>query len=687
MMSSQDLSDRDLSWLQFNYRVLLEAADKSVPLYERIKFLAIYSSNLDEFFRVRVCSLQIVSEVKSKKTRDQSKEIIKQIHNEVLRQQQEFGRIFKKEIIPELKSNKIILLTESPRDENQLQFIAEYFKLDVLPYLQPILLIKGIIPPFLQNKALYLLCRISSKSSKSKFRKVPKYAILQIPTYIVPRFVQLPSIEKNSYIMFIDDIIREHINLLFPGYDVDEAFSFKLSRGAEFEIDDEDSASLIEKVKEMLRKRKSGPPSRFLYDEHMPKEMLKLLRKIFRLGKSEIVPGGKYHNFMDFISFPNPVSPNLQYPASKPVPSITDGFFEKIGTRDFLLHFPYHSFDSVVRFFEEATNDINVTEIYSTQYRVSQESLINRHLIAASKKGKKVTVFVELKARFDEETNLKWATEMKNAGIRVIYSLPSLKVHAKVALVKRQTEKGEQYFGYLSTGNFNEKTAAIYSDHGLFTSDKKITADLITLFRYLTDPGDIKPMFATLWVSQFNMLENFLKKIDREIENQSSGKPAGIVIKVNNLEYEPLIRKLYEASENGVKIKLIVRGICRLKPGLKGLSENITVNRLVDRFLEHGRIFRFQNNKTPEILIGSADIMSRNIEQRIEVLFPVIQVGLKKQLEELLFIYLNDNVKLYQIHADLAQSKIQAGKIKHRAQQEIYEYLERISLSYKTADY
>lgn len=488
--------NRELSWLSFNYRVLLEAADKSVPLYERIKFLAIYTSNLEEFFRVRVAAIRNLARIQKSKLKKQldfdPNQIIHAIHKEVSRQHYEFEKIFKEDILSQLHVNNIILYEDEPFLEEHQKEIINFFKAKILSYLQPIFITgtgKRRNVPFLQNDALYFAISLRRK------QKVPAsedkaIAYLNIPSAHLGRFIKLSPVEDKHYFIFIEDIIRKNLNTIFPGYEVEGCYSIKMDRNGDLSIDDEYSGDLVKKVKEQLKKRSIGEPTRFIYDETIPADLLNFLKNTFKLNKEDLIPGGRHHNLDDLMKLPNPLEPQLQY---EPLPPISIGeldeslsIFESIRQKDHILHFPYHSYDYVLRFFNEAAIDPCVREVKVTLYRIASNSLIANALITAARNGKKVTVFVEVKARFDEANNLRWAEEMERAGIHIIYSIPGLKVHAKIALVRRVTaDKKSQGYAYFGTGNFNERTAEIYGDHGLFTSHPGMVRELQQVFNHL----------------------------------------------------------------------------------------------------------------------------------------------------------------------------------------------------------
>lgn len=679
-MDKVKLLNREISWLSFNYRVLQEAKDPSVPLLERLKFLAIYSSNLNEFFSVRIASLRSLIKL-NKETLDELKfdpsKLLKQIHNIILDHQNEFGKIYRKQILPELAQNNIYLLDNDQLNTTQKSFIDEYFDSYVQQYIQPILLVKNKINPFLQNGKLYLAVKLKGKSSKKVKNARHRYAILKIPTDHLPRFVKIP--EKNkSTIVYLDDIIRNNLSKTFPGYDVIDSYSIKMSRDAELYITDEFSGNLLEKLRKSLTKRNIGAPIRVLYDSKMPKNMLEFLKAALNLRKEDLVEGAKYHNFSDFFDFPQSENKSLYYQEYKPLRineiDKSENIFKLIKKKDILIHFPYQTYNHVIEFLEAAAEDKNTTCIKITQYRVAKNSAVIKSLKKAVQNGKRVIVFVEVKARFDEESNFQWAAEMESSGIKVLYSFPGLKVHSKLALVTRIENDEIKNYCYLATGNFNEKTARVYTDFGLLTANPEITDEADKVFDHLE--GRLKKYkFNTLLVGQFNMRKRFNQLIDNEIELANESKKAEITIKINNLEDKKIIKRLYEASQAGVKINLLVRGICCLVPNKKGLSENIKVYSIVDRFLEHSRVFIFHNGGNELIFAGSADWMKRNLSRRIEVVFPIIDPNLKREIKNIIGIQFSDNLKT-RIIDEAASNKYKSdgSKQKVRSQEAIYNY-------------
>ena len=682
--------NRELSWLSFNYRVLQEAKDKNVPLLERLKFLAIFSSNLDEFFRVRVASLRSLLALKTKtqkKLQFDPQILLDEIKQKVNKHQDEFGRIYREEILPELKKNNIYIVDDKNFPKFSKKYLQSYFSDKVFPFIHTLLLDKDKHSTFLHNKALYFaVCLIEKDQSDIKNKNVNieyEYAIVEIPSEKLGRFITLPTNNDKNYVMFLDDVIKLFLPDIFPSHKIDSCYSIKLTRDAELYIDDEFTGNLLAKIKKGLSKRKTGVPSRFLYDNKMPKSFLKFLRGTLNLKKDDLIEGGRYHNFNDFFSFPNFNLTKLEY---EPLPPIVSKDFEKhnsvfdaISEKDLLLSFPYQSYGYVLKFLEEAANDPDVKSIRITLYRVASESLVIRSLLKAVENTKKVTAFVELKARFDEESNFSSGEALQNGGVNVLYSFPGLKVHSKLCVVER-VEKGKTiFYTYLGTGNFNEKTARIYCDHALFTKDKQIAKDANNVFKFLLNKDD-EQSFDKLLVAPFNLRSTFIQLIDDEIKNAREGKKAEITIKLNSLEDRKMIKKLYEASQAGVKIRIIARGICCLIPGKKGLSENISVISIVDRFLEHARIYVFHNNGEKLMFVASADWMRRNLSRRIEVGFPILDKKVKAQLLKLIELQWNDNTKARKIDAVQKNDyKTSRRKKKIRSQYEIYDYIKVIN--------
>lgn len=674
---------RDLSWLAFNHRVLQEAMDEGVPLYERIKFLAIYSSNLDEFYRVRVASLRSFKELK-KKTRKEldikPKRELKEIRRLVEQQQQSFGRIFRQEILPALQKKGIHLISEQAYDAAQRQFLKKYFFEKIYPLLQPTLLDDKDEPPFLENAALYFVVQFSDNQST---------AIVNIPSDKLPRFVELPSPDGAFHLTFLDDVLRFNLEDFFK-QTIAGAFSIKLSRDAEMYIEDEYSGDLLEKIKQGLEERSIGLPTRFLFDNTMPSDVLQQLKEMFGLRKSDMIPGARYHNFNDFFSFPNPLKnsalndppmPPLPHPELEGVSSIMAAISEK----DVMLHFPYQKYDYTLRLLEEAVHTPAVKSIKITLYRVASQSAVVKKLLEARQAGKEVTVFVEAKARFDEQANLQWGAQLEEAGAKVFYSYPDIKVHSKLLLISTQEGFEPRHYAYIATGNFNEKTARLYCDHALLTTDKRLTPEVAKVFDLL-ERKVLVPNCKHLLVSPFSLRDRFEALIDREIEHARAGKTAYMILKMNSLEDQQMIKKLYEASQAGVRIQLIIRGICCLVPGVDGLSEQIEAISIVDRFLEHARVYIFANNGEEQMYIASADWMLRNLSRRVEVAVPIYDPMIYRELRQIIDIQLRDNSKARRIDANLQNIRRQHLPIEAsvRAQAAIYHFLEQ-SLADKNA--
>ena len=673
---------RDISWLSFNYRVLQEARDPAVPLFERIKFLAIYSSNLDEFFRVRIAQQRNLVRVgkKTKKQLDfEPKQLLKRTLKIVNKQQEEFSEIFEEEVIQELKSHNINLLKRKKVNEEQKEFINSYFNDNLLPFVQPVLLIKRKIRPFLNNAALYLALWMKSKDKRDKEKH---YAIIKIPSDHLPRFIQLPSQHNQYDIIMLDDIVRDSAEWIFPGYDIIDSFSIKLTRDAELYIEDEFSGDLLQKIKKSLNKRNVGPASRLVYDRSMPEHLLHFLRDTFELEEYDLLPEGRYHNNFDFFKFPNFGMQHLTNTPMPPLPYVelenVVNIFTAIKKKDHLIFPPFQSYESVVRFFETAAKDRRVTHIKIVQYRVARVSRIMKALMNAVKAGKQVTVFIEVKARFDEIANLEWGEKLEAAGVNVHYSFPGVKVHSKLALVSRQEAGSNVFYSYLSTGNFHEDTAKVYSDFGLFTADTRITKEVARVFSFLETVKAPRYDFKHLLVGQFNLRQDLMRFIEEEIEHAKAGQAAGITLKMNSLQDKKMIDKLYEASQAGVKIKMIIRGICCLVPGVEGLSENIFVISIVDRFLEHARVFIFHNKGKERIYLSSADWMVRNLSYRIETVFPVYADDLREKIKTYMDIQFTDNVKARIIDEKDSNSYWKnSSDLAVRSQVETYYYIKR----------
>lgn len=652
--------DRDISWLYFNERVLGEAKKESTPLLERMKFLAIYSSNLDEFFRVRIPMIygkrKIIKKNKTKsQVEDSQPSTYKEIKQIIRRQQKLFGKILVKSILPKLREEGIILNYGNKIPEFAIPELRKHFQVNLASYIHIVDLKK--VPDFFPlNNQIYFYCTTKEENAY----------IIKIPSENASRFKVIHH-DGYDYVFFIDDIIKHFIqeNDLFKN--LSQIYSFKVTREAELNIKEEAGKDLSEELRKELKKRDFGLATRLLYPFNLPESELQNALEYLNLKKSNTMKGGLYHNLKDFFSFPID-NQDLQFEPFKPVSQLDSSHFEMpnifdvLDHEDILLHTPYHDYDLVLRFFNEAALDPNVSHIYTTVYRLAKDSKIGHALLNAARNGKKVFVFVELKARFDESNNILWAKRLKSEGVHISYGIPKIKVHAKVALVI----KNNKYYGLLSTGNLNENTAKQYTDHSMLTSNQAILEELHQLFVFLSQNRrktvDDNIEFKHLLVAHFNLYEEFLKLIDFEIKEAEAGRKGKIRIKLNNLEEESLIEKLYEASQKGVQIELIVRGICRLIPGIKGMSENIQIKRIVGRFLEHSRIFNFYHAGDDLVFLGSSDWMFRNVFNRVEVCFPINGKKQKKEILTYLQIQIDDDVNASLIGEDGKNVEIETIK-------------------------
>ncbi|MFV0544716.1 MAG: RNA degradosome polyphosphate kinase [Bacteroides sp.] len=673
---------RDISWLSFNYRVLLEAKDDRLPLYERINFISIYSSNLEEFYKIRVADHKAVASgvmESDDETVQSACQLVDEINQEVNRQLDDRVFIYEKEILPDLAKNHIIFYQSQDVEPFHKSFIVKFFKEEIFPYLQPVPISKGNIVSFLRDNRLYLAIRLYTKQSTGKTN--PEYFVMKLPHSKVPRFIELPYHEGKYYIMYIEDIIKANLRLIFPGYTIDSSYCIKISRDADILIDDNvGNDTLVKQLKEKVKKRKIGAVCRFVYERAMPDDFLDFLIHAFNISQDEVILGDKHLNLEDLCRLPNPNKSIKQLEKPQPLKikqfSNQESIFKYVEQRDLLLYYPYHSFDHFIHFLYEAVHDPYTKEIMITQYRVAENSRVINTLISAAQNGKKVTVFVELKARFDEENNLVTAQMMEACGIKIIYSIPGLKVHAKVVLVCRKGAAEEKVpdLGYVSTGNFNEQTATLYADCGLFTSHEGINKDLYHLFRTLQGRKNAK--FKNLLVTRFNLIDELNDLISKEIDLAKSGKKGRIVLKMNALQDTSMINRLYEASIEGVEIDLIVRGICCLIPG-QTYSKNIRVTRIVDTFLEHARIWYFGNNGAPKLFMGSPDFMKRNLYRRIEAVTPIYDESLRQELINMLSIQLCDNQKACFVDHQLKNvfKRKPRSKESIRAQYALYNYI------------
>jgi len=675
--------NREISWLRFNERVLQESADKDVPLIERLRFLGIFSNNLDEFFKVRYATVKRIFDAgksgKSVLGGDVAKDLLAEITEIVIQQQTESLEILK-DIEDELEQQDIYILQENELSESQQVFVKDYFIRNVSPQLMTIILDEVTQFPMLKDTAAYLAIKMIVIDPESKKReKESQYALIEIPKGI-ERFVELPKENGKSYIIILDDLIRyclRHIFNMF-NYESISAHMIKITRDAELDIDNDLSKSFIEKISSSVEHRKISDPVRFVYDKSIGKDTLKFLKEKMAIEDADsVIPGGRYHNRRDYMSFPSLGRQDLLYEKIKALPvvglSMEASLLEKIAEKDYLQYTPYHTFAYVLKFLREAALDPRVRTIKLTVYRLANNSQVATALINAAKNGKKVTVQIELQARFDEQANIEYAEQMQSEGVKLIFGVPGLKVHSKICVIEREEAEGIKRYGFVSTGNFNESTAKIYTDYTLFTAHPAILKELNKVFDFFETTYKIKK-FKHLIVSPHYTESKFKKLINEEIANAITGKEAFIKIKMNSFTSYKMVDKLYEASQAGVKIQLIVRGICCLIPGIKGLSENIEAISIVDKFLEHPRMFIFCNDGNTKMYISSADFMTRNIENRVEVGCPIYDEDIKKELLDTFDIAWNDNVKARVFNEAQDNAYRRNDKPKMRSQFETYDY-------------
>lgn len=685
---------KELSWLSFNERVLQEAGDKTNPIVERIRFLGIYSNNMDEFFRVRVAEVRrqvtIYLDAQDEQMAESSKQLLDQIHKKVVVLTKEFDRIYK-EVQRVLARYNIHIIGLDDITEYQNDYLTGMFKTKVLRHIAPILVHKKVnLVQRLNDLGTYLVVQIQRNG------KANKYAIIEVPTKHVPRFILIPpeKSRKKKHIILLDDVIRLNLEKIFRGFikfDSLNAYSFKMTRDSEYEINDEIDESFMDKMSEGMKQRLIAEPVRFIYDADMPDDMLNFIkRKLDISGLDTLIAGGKYRNFRDFIGFPNVGREYLENPELPAIHtqdfSNFDTVFDAISHHDILLYYPYHRFLHLTEFVRQAAFDPNVRHIRINVYRLASNSRIIDSLIDAVDNGKKVTVVMELKARFDEEANIEWSKKMTDAGVQVLLGIPTLKIHSKLLIVTRE-EKGELVqYAHIGTGNFNEKTAKIYTDFSLFTRNQEIATEAVSVFDLIQYPYRTFK-FQHLHVSPNHNRTALQRLIRQEMQNANEGKKARIALKINNLVDQPLIDDLYRASQAGVKIRAIVRGMCSLVPGLKGISDNISITSIVDRFLEHPRVMVFENDGDPKVYISSADWMARNMDNRIEVGCPIYDETLKRRIIDILEIQFKDTTKARVIDAEQKNQYVARGNRKKiRSQVEIYKYLTELEEEVDTSD-
>ncbi|MDB4104669.1 polyphosphate kinase 1 [Salibacteraceae bacterium] len=678
--------NREISWLAFNERVLSEAEDSSVPLLERLKFLGIFSNNRDEFFRVRVASVKRWAALNEKieATHDDPRDILAQIQRITIGQQQKYERIYQ-EIIEELRAKNVFILSEKQLNASQKRFVEEYYNEKVDPVISPIMLdqVKGF--PHLRDKAIYLAAWLTINKEGKK--PTHQYSLVEVPASL-PRFIVLPEEEGKKSIIILDDVIRHNLNSVFEVFKPSkvDAYAFKITRDAELDLDNDISKSFLEKMKKSLKQRRRGAPVRFVFDAAMPKEMQRYLAKKMSLTTDEdaFIPGARYHNLKDLMSFPKINLPKAYYtklsPNKHPHLEKYDNYFTAIKKKDVLLHYPYQSFNHVIEFLKEAALDPDVRSIRICLYRVAGRSKVINALINAARNGKKVVVVFELQARFDEENNIYWSNILEDEGVKVYFGFPGMKVHGKICLVTRKENGANQYYAKVGTGNFHEGTSALYGDLSLMTARKDITSEIHKVFDLFENAIWPNYRFKHLVLSPFYLRNRLIRLINVEIRNAKAGKPAYVTLKLNSLVDNNLINKLYQASKAGVKVRLIIRGICSLVPGIPGLSENIQVISIIDRFLEHARIYVFCNDNDPLYFISSADWMVRNLDRRIEVTCPIYDSSLKKEIDDVLTIQFSDNTKARMLMPDGKYIVDKADKKKDiRSQYVLHEYYKKKS--------
>lgn len=673
--------NRELSWLDFNERVLQEAEDETVPLLERLRFLGIFSNNLDEFFRVRVATTKRLTNLPLKEQRlldTDPKELLIKINTRTIALQNRFEKDYQT-IIKKLNNEGINIITHEDLLPEHIDFVEEYYKEKVRPALVPIMLSKTNMPN-LNGSSIYFAIKLTA--SKTKF----DYAIIEIPSMILSRFLVLPTVNNQKYVMLLDDIIRYKLHSIFDifNYKKIEAYTIKVTLDAELDLDDDISEGVIDKLSKSLKNRKTAQPVRLIYDKHIAPDLLVfILDKIKPSLNDSVIAAGVYHNFKDFIKFPDVGNDKLSYRKLPPVehPQLKNkaSIIHEIAKNDILLNYPYQTFNHIIHLLREAAIDPKVTSIKINLYRVAKNSKIIHALISAAKNGKKVTVIVELRARFDEEANIYWAEKLQDEGVKVVFGIPGLKVHSKLILISRKEGNKTVRYGHVGTGNFHEGTATIYSDVSLLTKNTIITNEINKVLRLFKNTYE-RPSFRHLMVSPFNARRKLITLLDNEIKNAKQGQEAYAIIKLNNIVDNILIKKLYQASKAGVKIQLIIRGTCAIVPGVKNVSENIEIISIVDRFLEHSRIMVFANNGNELYYLTSADWMSRNLDRRIEVGCPIYDKKLQQTIMDKLTFQLNDNAKarLINIKKNNCYKEIDQ-KEKKRSQIELYNYFKEQS--------
>lgn len=641
--------NREISWLSFNERVLQEAQDPTTPLIERLRFLGIFSNNLDEFFKVRVATIKRMIDVQEGSKRvegEKPKSILNKIQKKVIKLQNKFEYTYQN-ILRELEHHNIFIINEMELNPEQAIYVKRFFKEKIQPVLTPIMLHNVEEFPSLRDKSIYLATKLTS----SKRDIEDEYALIEIPTHEISRFIVLPDETDRKFIILLEDIIRFCLDDVFAlfNFDTFEAWTIKLTRDAELDMDNDLSKSILEKISQSLGSRKQGQPVRFVFDNAIAKDLMDyIITKLDLDDDDNLIPGARYHNFKDFMKFPNIGGPELVYKKEVPLGhkdvKYHKSILQVIARKDILLHVPYQSFDNFINLLREASMDPKVHEIKMTIYRVAHNSKVMNALINAAKNGKKVTVVVELQARFDEESNIYWSKKLEEEGARVLFGIANLKVHSKLLLITRKEGTKVVNYASVGTGNFHEGNAGVYCDLFLLTVDKRIANEVAKVFDFFENPYKTF-IYRNLLVSPLYQRRKIYQLIDNEIRNAKAGKEAYIILKINNLVDKEMIYKLYQAYNQGVRVRLIVRGICCLMPGVEDLSENIEAISIVDKYLEHARILVFCNEGDELYFISSADWMPRNLDRRIEVTAPIYSPEIKQELKDILEIQLKDNAK------------------------------------------
>jgi polyphosphate kinase len=677
MARQSKIINRELSWLSFNERVLQEAQDPNVPLIERLRFLGIFSNNLDEFFKVRVATIRRMIDIQegTKKVEgERPRRLMSKIQKKVLKLQHKFEYTYQ-EILSKLEEHSIFIINEKELNPIQGEYVRKYFIDNVLPVLTPIMFQNIDEFPALKDRSIYLATKLNNHDNGDH-----QYALIEIPSDVHSRFINLPEENGRKFIVLLEDIIRyclEDLFALFP-FDEYDAWTIKITRDAELDMDNDLSKSFLEKIRKGVHGRKVGQPVRFVFDNSIARDLLDFIMEEMDLDeKDNMIPGARYHNFKDFMKFPVLGPPELVFKKNPSLPhpdiSMHKSILKVLRNKDILLHVPFHHFDNLVTILREAAIDPDVTQIKITVYRVARQSKIMNALMNAAKNGKDVTVVVELQARFDEESNIYWSRKLEEAGVNVMFGIEGLKVHSKLILISRKENRTVRNYACVGTGNFHEGNASVYTDMFLFTADRRIANEVAKVFEFFSNPYR-NFTFRNLLVSPLYQRRRIYKLIDNEIANKKAGKPAYVLLKLNNLVDKDIINKLYQANNEGVQITLICRGICCLRPGIPGISENITATSIVDKYLEHTRIMVFCNNNDPQYYLTSADWMPRNLDRRVEVSTPVYDPELKKEIQDILDIQMQDNVKARIVNDKQDNPYRKDDNEPVRSQQETFKY-------------